>query len=72
MSYLLAWLMEWLPVKFLSRDNILSMKVDNVCDCEFPDLFGFRPASLEAIVPLYLTTNTPRARYRRFRFRAGR
>ena len=72
MSHLLAWMMEWLPVKLMSRDNYYSMKVDSVCDCPFPEVFGFRPSSLEAVVPLYLLDNTPRARYRRFRFRARR
>ena len=72
MSYLQAWLMEWLPVKLMSRDNYHSMKVDSVCDCAFPDVFDFRPSALEALVPLYLLDNTPRARYRWFRFRARR
>ncbi len=72
MSYLQAWLMEWLPVRLMSRDNYLSMKVDSVCDCAFPDVLGFRPSQLEAIVPLYLAENTPRSRYRKFRLRAGR
>jgi NADH dehydrogenase len=72
MSYLQAWMMEWLPVKLMSRDNYYSMKVDSVCDCAFPAMFGFQPAPLEAEVPLYLAENTPRARYRWFRFRARR
>src|SRR5258706_4990645 len=70
MSYLQAWLMEWLPVKLMSRDNYHSMKVDSVCDCAFPGVFGFQPSPLEAVVPLYLLDNTPRSRYRWFRFRA--
>ena len=72
MSYLQAWLMEWLPVKLMSRDNYHSMKTDSVCDCAFPDAFGFRPLPLEAVVPLYLADASPRSRYRRFRFRARR
>jgi uncharacterized protein YbjT (DUF2867 family) len=72
MSYLLARMMEWLPVKLISRDNYYSMKVDSVCDCPFPEVFGFHPSSLEAVVPMYLLDNTPRARYRWLRFRARR
>jgi uncharacterized protein YbjT (DUF2867 family) len=70
MSHVLAWMMEWLPVKLMSRDNYYSMKVDSVCDCPFPEMFAFRPSALEAVVPLYLLDSTPRARYRWFRFRA--
>ena len=70
MSLVMAWMMEWLPLKLMSRDNYYSMKVDNVCDCAFPMAFGFAPTALEAVVPLYLLDNTPRARYRWFRFRA--
>ena len=70
MSHVLAWMMEWLPVKLLSRDNVLSMKIDSVCDCPFPEMFGFAPSALEAVVPQYMLENTPRARYRWFRFRA--
>ncbi len=70
MSHLLAWMMEWLPVKLMSRDNYDSMKVDSVCDCAFPEVFGFCPSPLECVLPLYLLDNPPRARYRWFRFRA--
>jgi NADH dehydrogenase len=72
LSYLQAWMMEWLPVKLMTRDNYYSMKVDSVCACPFPGEFGFEPTPLEAVVPLYLAENTPRARYRLFRFRARR
>ncbi|HKQ26333.1 MAG TPA: complex I NDUFA9 subunit family protein [Burkholderiales bacterium] len=71
-SYLQAWMMEWLPVKLMTRDNYYSMKVASVCSCPFPGAFGFEPTPLEAVVPLYLAENTPRARYRWFRFRARR
>ncbi len=70
MSRVLARMMEWLPVRLMSHDNYLSMKVDNVCDCAFPEVFGFESSPLEAIVPLYLLDSTPRARYRWLRFNA--
>jgi len=72
LSYMQAWAMEFLPVKLMTRDNYYSMKVNSVCSCDFPDIFGFKPTALEAVVPLYLTGGTPRGRYRWFRFRAGR
>lgn len=72
LSYLQAWAMEYLPVKLMTRDNYYSMKVDSVCGCDFPEIFGFKPSALEAVVPLYLTGRTPRGRYRGFRFKARR
>ena len=72
LSWLQALALEMLPVKLLTRDNLLSMKVDNVCDGPFPGVFGFAPAALEAVVPQYLGTGGPRARYDWFRYRARR
>lgn len=72
----LAWLqaavLEHLPGRLMTRDNVLSMQVDNVCGCRFPSVFGFEPTPLEAVVPGYLAERTPRSRYRGFRYRAGR
>lgn len=72
LSTLQALAMEYLPGKLLTRDNLKSMQVDNVCSGEFPSAFGFQPASLEVIVPEYLADNTPRSAYNRFRSFAGR
>jgi NADH dehydrogenase len=70
LSYFQALALELSPVRILTRDNYRSMKVDSVCDCELP--FGMVPTALEAAAPAWLTAATPRARYQRFRNRAGR
>jgi NADH dehydrogenase len=70
LSYLQALMMEWLPVNLLTRDNYYSLKVDSVCHCDFPRVFGFKPIPLEAIAPDYLGgSNAPRQRYYAYRAR---
>jgi len=72
LSYMQAAMMELLPVKLMTRDNLDSMKIDSVCGCDFPEVFGFQPTAMESVVPSYLSENTPRGRYRGFRIHAGR
>jgi len=69
-SMLQAWLMEWLPGKLMSRDNVLSMSQDSVSAAAFP--FGMRPAAIEAVVPGYMRGTGARARFDLLRARAGR
>ncbi len=72
LSYVQAAILEHLPGKLLTRDNLLSMKVDNVCGCDYPAVFGGKPAAMEAVVPSYLGGENPRERYMDLRENAGR
>jgi uncharacterized protein YbjT (DUF2867 family) len=67
-----AFVFEHLPGKLLTRDNLRSMSVDNVCSGPFPHLFGLTPSPLEAIAPGYLAGSGTRARYNQYRHNAGR
>jgi uncharacterized protein YbjT (DUF2867 family) len=66
-----AFVLEHLPGKLMTRDNLDSMKVDNVCQGPFPAVFGFEPAPLEAIAPEYLGAVHP-SRFDKHRHLAGR
>jgi NADH dehydrogenase len=72
LGMLQAFVLEHLPGRLMTRDNVRSMQVDNVCGCAFPGIFGFAPTPLEAVAPLYLADRTSRARYDRFRYFARR
>jgi NADH dehydrogenase len=67
-----AFVLEHLPGRMLTRDNLKSLSVDNVCAGPFPAVFGFSPTPLEAIAPTYLAGRTLRSRYNLFRQSAGR
>jgi len=66
-----AFAFEHLPGKLLTRDNLRSMTVDNVCQGPFPAVFGFLPSAMEAVAPEYLASPL-RARYDQYRHNAGR
>ena len=71
-SYWLARVMELLPGKLITRDNLLSMQLDNVCEKGFPSVFRFQPATLESVVPDYLSNYKFRNIYNRYRSHSGR
>ena len=50
-----ASVMEMLPGKLLTRDNLASMRLDSVCDCPYPAVFGGAPRAIESVVPGYLS-----------------
>ena len=70
LSRLQARLMELLPVKLMTRDNVDSMEVDSVTGGALP--FGIEPTAMEAVAPTWLAQRTPRGRYQIFRDRSHR
>jgi NADH dehydrogenase len=72
LSKLQATVLEHLPGKLMSRDNLLSMQRDNVCGAPFPAVFGISPAALEAVAPQYLAPQAQRSPYDPFRETSGR
>ena len=65
-----ARMLELLPVKLMTRDNVRSMRVPSVCSTPFP--FGIEPASLQALAPSWLGPVGPRERYPGLRTHARR
>jgi NADH dehydrogenase len=72
LAKLQASVLERLPGKLMSRDNLASMELDNVCHCDFPALFGSSPTALEAVAPTYLAPDATRDRYADLRAQRGR
>ncbi len=58
LSEIMARIMELVPGKPLTRDNLASMKADSVCSGDFPAVFNIEPSSIEAIVPGYLSSDS--------------
>jgi len=67
-----AFVLEHLPGKLMTRDNLRSMSVDNVCSGRLPPMCAFEPSAIEAVLPEYLGATAIAARYARYRDQAGR
>ena len=67
-----AFALELLPVKLMTRDNVKSMALDNVTHQPIAPELGVIPTSVDAVLPEYLTNDTPRGAYDAFRSAAGR
>jgi NADH dehydrogenase len=72
LSKLQARLLELTPGKLMTRDNLASMSVPNVCSGPFPAVFGIEPVALEAIAPDYLAPAAIHSRYEAYRAHSGR
>lgn len=71
LGMLQARLMELAPQPLMSRDNVRSMRVDNVASAH-PLPFGMTPTALEAVAPTWLGEAGGRAFYYPFRRHARR
>ncbi|WP_407279023.1 complex I NDUFA9 subunit family protein [Aromatoleum evansii] len=71
LALLQARLMELAPRPLMSRDNVRSMRVDNVAGGA-PLPFGMRPAGLEGLAPTWIGEGHVRARYYPMRSRPRR
>jgi NADH dehydrogenase len=71
LATLQALVLEHLPGRLMSRDDLKSMSRDNVCGCPFPAVFGIEPSSLEALAPVWLAPESQRDRYDAMRVRAS-
>lgn len=67
-----ALVLERLPGKLMTRDNLRSMAVDNVSRTDFPAFLGVQPSPLESVVPGWLGRNAQESRFAPYRDRAGR
>jgi NADH dehydrogenase len=72
LARLQARILELLPGRLMTRDNVASMTIDNVCDGPYPELLGGPPTPLEAVAPAYLAPVAARSRYARLRAEGGR
>ncbi|MEK8089924.1 complex I NDUFA9 subunit family protein [Thermithiobacillus plumbiphilus] len=72
LAYVQANVLERLPGKLMTRDNLHSLSVDNVCEADcFPAFFGIQPEAIETVVPGYLGKGRSRTE-RLSRIRLGR
>lgn len=70
LSRLQAAVLGHVPGRPFTYDNYLSLQVDAVCAGAFPEIFGIVPASVEAMVPIYLGRRDQRGRLDDYRQRA--
>lgn len=67
MSALQARVLEWLPGKPMTRDNLRSLSVDSVCTDNGLIQLGIQPTAIEAVMPQHLGQTRNRRRYLQLR-----
>ena len=71
-GWLQAFALEHLPGKLMSRDNVASMKVDNVLHGPIAPELQLTPRALEDVIPGYLLPRSPQQQFDFFRSTARR
>lgn len=72
LGWLQAFVLEHLPGKLMSRDNVASMQVDNVLLGPIAPELHLTPRALEDVVPGYLRPRSPQQQFDFFRSTARR
>jgi uncharacterized protein YbjT (DUF2867 family) len=73
LSFVQAYLGEFLPNKPITRDNLRSLSRNSVCKGANGILkLGIKPRSLDEILPQYLVNKVNKQKYYHYRSRAGR
>jgi NADH dehydrogenase len=72
LGYLQALMLEHLPGKLMSRDNVASMRVDNLTSGPIAAELRITPTSLETAAPLYLSPRDPQRQFDIYRSNARR
>ncbi|MBO9536482.1 complex I NDUFA9 subunit family protein [Herbaspirillum sp.] len=72
LGLLQAWMLERLPGKLMSRDNVASMRVDNVMSTRIAPELELVPTALEAVAPACLAPYNPQRQFDTFRSNARR
>jgi uncharacterized protein YbjT (DUF2867 family) len=71
-SMVQGFMLELMPIKLMTRDNIRSMQLDSIAAQPIAAELNVVPTALDVVVPEYLLNTSPRAAYDGFRSAAGR
>jgi NADH dehydrogenase len=72
LARMLAAVLERLPGRLLTRDNLASLAASTACRGPFPEVFAVVPAPLAALAPGWLAPDSAKSEYDVYRARIGR
>ncbi|MCV6637597.1 complex I NDUFA9 subunit family protein [Candidatus Albibeggiatoa sp. nov. NOAA] len=68
-----AQVFEFVPTKPLSVDNLNSLQMDSVCECnDLVDKLGIEPTTIESVMPRHFAQDTHKGQYDNYRQQARR